>query len=172
MDPRVALINMPFSNPIWPVVGLSLLKSGLAQHNIHARIYYLNLWFAEQMGFENYIKFIFSINIPKQSGEWIFSSAIWGTDAERDEKYIQEILHEVALNPFDNRECNYFKFIEQYQACREQVEPFLQRCMDTIPWQQYKLVGFTSTHHQQLASLALAKRLRTISRFVYCFWWC
>ena len=144
MNQKVALINMPFGNPFLPVIGLSTLKSGLARHNIPARIYYLNLWFTEQLGYKSYINLIFSFNVLKLSGEWIFASAAWGKDVERDEKYIREVLQDA----------------EQHLACQEQVEPFLQRCMDEIAWQRYKVVGFTSNNHQQLASFALARQLK------------
>lgn len=43
---------------------------------------------------------------------------------------------------------------------RNMVQPFIDYCMETIPWENYALVGFTSTFEQNISSLALAKRIK------------
>ena len=40
------------------------------------------------------------------------------------------------------------------------VEPFLVHCFETIDWSRYTLVGFTSMFQQNIASLALAARVK------------
>ena len=36
-------------------------------------------------------------------------------------------------------------------AVRAHVEPFLTECLETVPWEQYALVGFTTLHFQTTA---------------------
>ena len=40
------------------------------------------------------------------------------------------------------------------------VPYFLDHCLATVPWSDYRVVGFTSTFEQNIASLALAKRIK------------
>jgi radical SAM superfamily enzyme YgiQ (UPF0313 family) len=47
-------------------------------------------------------------------------------------------------------------------AVRDLVGRFLDDCMASIPWDDYAVVGFTSTFEQNIASLALAKRVKAV----------
>src|SRR5205823_1478657 len=49
---------------------------------------------------------------------------------------------------------------ERAQACRQQVEDYLEDCLRQHDWGNYRIVGFTSVFQQHMASLALAKRLK------------
>ena len=46
------------------------------------------------------------------------------------------------------------------RRAREVAQPFLERCVDDPVWEQYDVIGFTSTFTQHAASLALARRLK------------
>jgi ribosomal peptide maturation radical SAM protein 1 len=40
------------------------------------------------------------------------------------------------------------------------VDSFLDQCMNSVAWERYPIIGFTSTFQQNLACLALAKRIK------------
>ena len=49
---------------------------------------------------------------------------------------------------------------ERVAVAQEQACAFLDRCLNDIPWAQYDVVGFTTMFQQNLASLALARRVK------------
>ena len=162
-DVRVALVQMPFAVTSWPSLGLSLLKSGLGQRGIDAKIFYFNAAFARLVGEEDYRRL--SLGAPRNSdllGEWIFSDELWPACAAEGDRYVSEILfgrdpsHRKAMTSEE------LEGIHQIaQRCRARVAEFLRDCSETVPWNDYTVVGFTSVFQQQLASLALARRLKT-----------
>ena len=163
VQPQVALVQMPFAAPNWPSLGLSLLKSGLARRRIPARIHYLNLWYLERIDFQ----FAWSLlnGLPSTYdllGEWIFAAALWGPDPARDAAYVRDVLEGGSYHHRRRQEAGVdpAQFQAQVMSAREQVEPFVERCLTEIPWEQYRFVGFTSVFQQQLACLALARRLK------------
>lgn len=50
--------------------------------------------------------------------------------------------------------------LARLKRMRRHVEPFLGDCLDTVPWGDYTFVGFTSVFQQNIASLALAARVK------------
>jgi ribosomal peptide maturation radical SAM protein 1 len=46
------------------------------------------------------------------------------------------------------------------RRAREVAEPYLDQCLRDVPWESYDLIGFTSTFGQNVASLALARRIK------------
>jgi ribosomal peptide maturation radical SAM protein 1 len=86
------------------------------------------------------------------AGDWCFTEALYGPRPAADARYIAEVLQETwHLGAED---------IARVKAVRTMAGKFLDYCMASIPWGQYAAVGFTSTFEQNLASLALAKRLK------------
>lgn len=159
MSAPVTLVNMPFFAVNRPHLGLSLLKAGLQGQGIECEIRYLNLLFAHQVG-----PWLYGIEqeFPHTylACEWVFSRALWGVSPEADNTYIQDVLQ--GGSP-DHRSWNSKPLdldINKLIRLTEYVEPFLQQCVDNFPWYQTRIVGFSSVFQQQLATLALAERLK------------
>jgi ribosomal peptide maturation radical SAM protein 1 len=86
------------------------------------------------------------------AGEWTFTTALYGENRHADARYVRHVLQETwRLERHD---------IDRIFAVRKLVPHFLNYCLETVPWQEYTLVGFTSTFEQNIASLALAKRIK------------
>ena len=149
---RVLLVSMPFGALDRPALGLSLLKPALARRGIECDIRYLNFAFAEMLGADLYRWIGSDLPYTAFAGDWTFTDALYGKSAERTQAYADEILRG-GWNLTDNDLGNIL-------AVRRMTEPFLETCMRSIRWSDYAMVGFTSTFEQNLASLAMAKRIK------------
>ena len=151
---------MPFADTTYPSLGLSLLKALLAADAIAAETHYLNLRFADRLANPLHDEIV--RGAPRTydlAGEWIFAEALWGRNESSDRHYIAEVLKggaaahayhgepDAALNQF---------IID----CRGVAEPFIDDCMKAVPWDRYRVVGFSTMFQQQVAALALARRVK------------
>lgn len=145
----IALINMPFSSIYRPSIGLGLLKSAVVRDGHQAKIHNFNLLFADMVGVDAYSELA---NIPSSLiGEWIFARALNGA-SDSDERFFRGFPPGSAERMRDG-----------ILKMRDAVEPFLERCLAADDWGRYDIVGFTSVFEQTMASLALAKRVKSIA---------
>ncbi|KYF78042.1 hypothetical protein BE11_22530 [Sorangium cellulosum] len=158
-----ALISMPFGPISMPSIGLGLLSAGLASKEIRSRTLYFNLKFAGRLGTERYIR-ISRYHPPyDQIGDWIFSAALFGDDAEATQRYIDEIL-KGRTTAF--REGHYTnrpypdEHIEMLLEARRLAPAFLEECAAEVLATRPRIVGFTTTFEQNVASLGLARLIK------------
>jgi len=149
---KILLLSMPFGALERPALGLSLFKARLADEGIPCEVRYLTFIFAHLIGVEDY-RWI-STDLPHTAfaGEWVFTPALYGPNACAHATYVRDILQ--GIWRLDDR-C-----IARILRAQTMAEHFLDYCLDTVPWGEYALLGFTSTFEQNLASLALAKRVK------------
>ncbi|MEO8076248.1 MAG: RiPP maturation radical SAM C-methyltransferase [Acidobacteriota bacterium] len=155
----VVLVSMPFDSPFHPSMGLSLLKAGLASSGVPVSILYLTLRYAETIGPSAYADIEWLVpSVRDLCGEWVFSAALFGEAHADPEPYLNEIVRPGWPSRDDDavREA----FIATLLAARAHAEPFLDAAVDDIARRQPRVVGFTSVFQQQVASLALARRLK------------
>ncbi len=148
---KVLLLTMPFRSLGYPSIGISLLKSILNKEGISCHIKYFNIDFADMIGPEKYEK-IFSEQSWKISlGEWLFAQEYFGE----------------KLPPASE----YRKYIDQFAGCanlsevfniKNIISPFLDRCMNSLDWEAYDVIGFSSMFEQNMASVALAHRIKLL----------
>ncbi|GAA3347218.1 RiPP maturation radical SAM C-methyltransferase [Amorphoplanes nipponensis] len=152
--PRVALVSMPFHSQFRPSIQLGLLKAIAGAHGFPAETFHLNLEFADLIGAGAYE----AIGDVGRSflGDWLFAAAAFpgpapgpGAPVPADEPFLRAALPDVA-HPLE--------FLRSVRE--EQVPRFLDRLMAEIPWGGFDVVGFTSTFQQNLASFALAARIK------------
>jgi ribosomal peptide maturation radical SAM protein 1 len=164
---KVSLVNMPWADVNRPALGVSLLKANLAQHGFAVDVHYpclrWSVFLREQFaGFAGAADF--RIESPSRHDqnkivqrarrampdEWVFSQCLYGQGSLDADQYVQRQLagrHNAAE-------------LSLWLAMRDHAERFLQECLETIPWGDYNLVGFSMTFRQNLASLALARRIK------------
>ena len=159
MNPkRVMLINMPVSTRERPSIGLSLLKAALVRDGVACDVKYFNLRFAALIGEAYHDQIVDSISYPLL-GEWIFAQDLFGDRIPAAERYFAEVLDPTTA--FSSYPADHIA--NQKQAIlqiRNQVGPFLDECIASADWEDYAIVGFTSVFQQNVASLALARRLK------------
>lgn len=149
---KVLLLSMPMGALERPALGLSLLKARLKETGFVCDIRYLTFTFAEFIGQGEYQWMCYELPYTAFAGDWSFTHALYGERPEAEQAYVQKVMREAwRLTDSD---------IGRVLQIRSMVSHFLNHCMDAIPWQDYSLVGFTSTFEQNIASLALAKRIK------------
>lgn len=152
----VLLVSMPFASPAQPSIGLSLLKAALSRIEVSSVIQYLNLAFAERIGADLYARIT---GAPPRLllGEWLFARALFGNTFLDEQGYIDNILR----GWLPARQALPEALIQEALAVRERIDGFLEECLDQVARRPPRIIGFTSIFQQHLASLALAKRIKT-----------
>ena len=151
---KVLLVSMPFGALDRPALGLSLLKAQLAKAGFAFDVRYLNFSFAELVGCED-----LSLDGPA-----CLTWPLPGTGPSRR----RSTVHGRPMRAISTRSCgapgSSTPTISR-ASCRSRAGPhFLDYCMETVAWKEYAVVGFTSTFEQNIASLALARRIKARHR--------
>jgi ribosomal peptide maturation radical SAM protein 1 len=163
----VHFINMPFSSIRKPTLGVSLLKSALEQNDISSKIHYFNLHFAKRIGLDLYDK-IAELGFANQNliGELIFSGLAFNKH-EYVTNNIFVLLEKILGHSKGSRSYYNQSSIEEIAAellnVAKIAPAFLNDCIKQILDENPKLVGFTSTFHQNCASIALANLIKESS---------
>jgi len=151
---KVLLLNMPYGALNRPALGISLLKAVLARNDIICDIKNLNFTFAEFIGEDDYSWVSLELPYTAFIGDWTFTRSLYGENPKIEQQYIQEILRKTwYLSEKDIQRILHIQSMTSY---------FLDFCFAAIPWNEYLIVGFTSTFEQNIASLALAKRIKGV----------
>lgn len=159
----VVFVSMPFGPLRLPSIGLGLLKSALTRDGVSAQTFYFTFQFAERIGERLYSQISYGSDTTDLIGEWVFSNALFRHQTEADvQRYIEDVLRDKArsANHVWPKEPFSDEFVAGILKARERAEAFLDECAETVLACQPKVVGFTSVFLQQVASLALAKRLK------------
>jgi len=151
----VVFVSMPFGPIRLPSLGLSLLRAALARTGIASRIAYCNLDFAAVVGTRVYEEIAESA--PELLvGEWIFAEAAFGSAG--DDVAFRELMRArqaVTLKDAPG-------FWDGVEAARRAAPAFLDACARDVLAASPRIVGFTSTFQQNVASLALARRIKAL----------
>lgn len=149
---KTLLLSMPFGAMERPALGLSLLKARLTNDGIACDVRYPSFTFADLLGAEEYQWISSAVPYIAFAGDWCFAEELHGSRASPDARYVTEVLQETWRLGTDD--------IARVKAVRAMAGKFLDHCMASMPWKDYTIVGFTSTFEQNIASLALAKRIK------------
>lgn len=150
----VALVNMPFGHSMYPSIQLGTLSALLKSKHIGVKSHYLNLHFAQRIGFPVYDVLCESHLLI---GEWLFSRLLFG-DNPKHHQYLRDfkpLIEEISRKA--GCSSSYLGEIESILAPQ-----FLTWAMTTIDWGQYELIGFTSMFHQNVAGVTLAKLIKDL----------
>jgi hypothetical protein len=122
-------------------------------------VFYLNLRFASLIDLDAYKR----ISDHFITGEWFFSRHLFEPDSSAE--LSRESADRDGVPPSGEApEMDLGAQLKQLDAhlssIHTAIPEFLENCLDEIPWEQYKVVGFTSVFAQQLASLLLARKIK------------
>lgn len=157
MSARVLFVNAPWGRVYCPSMGLGLLKARLVEHGVTCDVRHLHLdWYAylrAHVGAQAATDAFERGTIDEVFGEWTFAAARFGLDAP-DLIRLRDVLLEAAPTPAARaRNAKFFDLAEL-------ARPFLDAAMETVDWDAYDVVGFTTMFSQLNASLAIAERVR------------
>lgn len=145
----VLLIAMPWQHLNRPSIQLGALKAYLKTQDLTADLRYLNLEFAEKIGFEEYNA------VAKMSLDY---------KGHYSSFYVADLLSAYLLYPENRGKINGF-----LKSCGKsgylRLIPRIKKAMDEIfngtDWGKYGFIGFTTTYFQVFSSLYFAKRIKT-----------
>jgi hypothetical protein len=143
---------MPFYSSAQPSIQIGLLHSIAEKAGFSVDSFHLNLDFAARLS-QRFYEMI-AVHGGHLTGEWIFSKAAFGKSSVSAEAYFSKFPKELGSIQ-KKKGIALFKRIQEYEAPR-----FLSDCMRAIKWDRYDLIGFSSTFQQNVASLALARRIK------------
>lgn len=150
-EPSVLLISMPFGALERPSLGLGLLQAAAARDGFQCRTVYLGFELADRIGVETY-RWVHNLPYAAFIGEWLFTEALYGSRPEADRQFLNDVLGAYwHLSQGDRRRLAAVKI-----ACTS----FVEEIASSLDWAQYDVIGWTSTFHQNIASLALAERVK------------
>jgi ribosomal peptide maturation radical SAM protein 1 len=160
----VLLVSMPFGSAFAPSLGLSLLKAGLTRVGLSSRVRYFSIQFAETVG-RAFYQGIAQDGRPRTrelAGEWIFSRGLFDWSEQDEQNYLNQILFDRGAWTLHSEVTPISPALaRRILGARAQVEPFLNACLQEVLRDQPKIVGFTSIFQQHVASLALARRIKS-----------
>lgn len=153
-DVPVALVNMPFGYAKYPSIQLGTLSALLKSRGIGVRSHNLNVFFAHRIGVP-----LYELICEKRAlfGEWLFSHLLF-RDSPKHADYprtFKPVFEELARQ--SGQPIGYFEELASRAAPQ-----FLTWALTAIDWGQYRIVGFTSTFDQNVASLTLAKLIKDL----------
>ncbi len=151
---QVALVNMPFSFSKFPSIQLGTLSALLKTQGVPVDCHHLNVRFAHKIGVPLYESIC-----EKRAlfGEWIFSYLLFRDNPKRAEypRLFKPVFEQAA------KESGHPPSFFEDMASRTAPQ-FLTWALTAINWGQYKVVGFTSTFDQNVASLTMAKLIKDL----------
>lgn len=151
---QVALVNMPFSYSKYPSIQLGTLSALLKAHGVPVDCHHLNVRFAHKIGVP-----LYEMICEKRAlfGEWLFSYLLFRDNPKRADypRVFKPVFEQIAQE--SGHPLSFFEDMATRTAPQ-----FLTWAMTAIDWSQYKLVGFTSTFDQNVASLTLAKLIKDL----------
>ena len=147
---QTLLINMP-SSSIRPPLGISLLKAHLARDGLTSNVYNANMTFAQRIGVRLYHYISEIAPAEALAGDWLFNDRC--TSENTNDRYLEHLKSRFPVEvPAE--------VIEQLRVARAAVPDFLDECLEIALAEDYRVVGFTTSFAQTMASLALAARIK------------
>ncbi len=152
--PQVALVTMPFGYSKFPSIQLGTLSRVLKNHGMGSKSYHFNLLFAHRIGLP-----LYEVLCEKRGmiGEWLFSSILF-RDNPKHAQY-PDVFKPVFESTAQEAGCST-GYLEE--ICHTIAPQFLTEVVTSYDWGQFKIVGFTSTFDQNVASLTLAKLVKEL----------
>ncbi|MBG0566759.1 RiPP maturation radical SAM C-methyltransferase [Actinoplanes aureus] len=154
-DLAVTLVSMPFVSVRGPSMQLGLLKAIGSAHGFPVRTLHAGLDLAARLG-ESLYEALAQMR-GRMVGDWLFSVEAFGDaapdpggrlieDFASDLDYLRSVTGDVEDRLLRVREA--------------EIPAYLDELADHAFWADTRVVGFTSTFQQTVASLALARRLK------------
>ncbi len=153
---KIALVNMPFAGLLMPSLALTQLKSVVDaefKDRVSVKIHYLNHDFALYLG----VDLTQNLSISTESyisgiGDWMFRQTAFPELLDNTETYFRRF--------FPTRTPQIEAMKQVVLQKRKGLDAFLNGLIDKYEIAEADLVGFTSMFSQNVASFALARKLK------------
>ena len=153
---RIALINMPFANLSLPSIALTQLKAVVEsrfQEQVSVNLLYLNHDFANYLGLDLYDLIVTSPESQNSGlGDWFFRQTAFPSLPDNATVYLSRYF------PLTTAQMNQLKALVLEK--RRGLNSFLESLISKYSLAQNDVVGFTSMFMQNVASFALARKIK------------
>lgn len=154
---RVLLVCMPFGVLNGPSLALSLLKPLVQREGIVCDVSYLNIAFRAFVGDPDiYLKF----STQHMVAEEVFAEVLFEEQAPFYDIEPASIKEGYGSGTIFMYDFNARSMRDYLPLLRSKAKAFIEWCMSAVNWNDYDIIGFTSVFSQQVASLALAHRIK------------
>jgi ribosomal peptide maturation radical SAM protein 1 len=152
---HAVLVAMPFIETRRPSIQIGLLKTLAAARGFPVRTLHANLDFALRIDVDNYE--LLCQHRGPMVGEWLFSVEAFPEAApDPDARMLDDLADRLPRLGGSHQELR-----EILLRIRDvDVPAYLDVLLESFPWQEASVVGFSSTFQQNTASFALARRLK------------
>jgi ribosomal peptide maturation radical SAM protein 1 len=148
---------MPFASVHRPAIGVSLLKAGLRRIGIFSRIHYFNLNFEEIIGLRSYDR----IAETEFAGSSLVGELIFAKSAFSENNWSRQHISTALGQIYKSSDKRIEEITSLVTELQNVVPSFLRNCTSDIISENPDVIGFTSTFHQNCASIALAKSIKS-----------
>ena len=152
--PRVLLVDMPSASAGHPSLGLGSLQAMLRDAGIICDVAYPNILFAREIGVAAYERIALDLPHPALAGEWVFAGCLYKGGRLPADGYVDDVLRACWALPDDD--------VDLVLEARDAAPGFVDDYFAAIDWAAYDVVGFSCGSAQNLASLALARRVKEV----------
>jgi ribosomal peptide maturation radical SAM protein 1 len=171
---EICLVNMPFYSLEFPSIGLGTLKSILQCAHINTSVIHANMLFAEKIGIEKWHT-ILSYTSTTNVQEWLFSDYLHNSPhniKKNNEEYFKLILPDLKfkienglLEP--NNKIRNIDIKKELLLIKKSATKFIDDLAQIILTKEPKVVGCSSVFAQNLASLALLRKVKELAPKVF-----
>lgn len=158
-DP-IGLVYMPWGSVSRGSIAIGIIKQCARKVGVNPEVHYLNIRFAEKLGVELYEAISdASAFFP----EWFFSAALFGPQGLGLVKNSWEDLLSTELGrKMAERLSDMTNGSEELcqKIVNDYVPQYIDDCLTSVDWSKYRVIGFSTTFAQTLASLLLAKNIK------------
>jgi len=153
---NISLINMPFADLWFPSIALTQIKAVLEerfQDQVSVRVHYLNQEIAQYLGVRLYCYISNSLETNMAAlGDWFFKDVAFPSESDNMEAYFKRCFPQSDPGTVSKKQLILRK--------RKGLETFLERLIAKHALAADDLVGFTSMFCQNVASFAMAKKIK------------
>jgi ribosomal peptide maturation radical SAM protein 1 len=142
---------MPCAAVERPPLGITLLREELLEAGVQCDVAYLHLGFARLLGLDDYRRLVYEVPYLTLACEWAFAAGVYDGGGPPD-VYEDRILRGRWGLDRDA--------VDLVRRARDLAPRFVEQALRGADWGACDVVGFTTTAFQNLASLALARRIK------------
>src|SRR5579862_9179674 len=152
----MALVNMPFASLQRPSIALTQLRAVVDRtlgDRLATAILYVNQDFGRFLGAERYQQLVTSMNFLNSGfGEWFFRQAAFPGEPDNTDEYFQRYFYQPTEET---------RLIRRFTGdVRPALDALLDRVIEVNRLDRVHVLGFTSMFSQNVASFALARRVK------------
>ncbi|MGO8926127.1 MAG: RiPP maturation radical SAM C-methyltransferase, partial [Limisphaerales bacterium] len=152
--PKVVLVSMPWVHVSLPSISLGILAAICHEEHIPVATLYPNLDLAAMMGLQPAWAMV-DYSCMTGLSEHLFACDLFDAQTLNSDRFIEELMAHLPKNLQRLFEVPFLKRLRD-----EMIPAFLKATLKRILREKPKVVGFTATCNQVMASLALARRLK------------